>query len=214
MQQNHNTPGGQQASNIAGRDWAAFLEAYDAQRAADRVQEAICGRPTPERVRHGWGELLSRYPWDWFATLTFRRDVGVGAESASRNFKTWLYESLLQEALRRDLATRASASSKAKGVWPNLYRKKRRAAVPVYVLGIEEHQDGVIHLHALVRLPAMLSKASRRAAHGVWWTRHGFARIEPPKSQGEVASYVSKYVVKDGELEISESFDAAKLPAA
>jgi len=162
-----------------------------------------------EEVRQGWAELLSRVAWDWFATLTWRRGVGVGFESCLRNFRGWLYGCLQDEALRVGLAERSEdGRGGVRGAWPNAYRARKRWALPVWVIGLEPHGDGVLHLHGLVRLPAKLQRASRRHAWSSWFERHGINRIEPPKSPADVAGYVSKYVVKDGEIVLSESFDA------
>jgi len=165
-----------------------------------------------DEVRAGWAELLCRQPWDWFATLTYRRDVGVGIESAVRNFKGWLHGCLQAEAVRVGLAEqREDARGGVGGAWPNAYRARKRWALPTWVIGVEHHRDGVIHMHGLVRLPAKLAAASRRGAHQRWLDRHGFNRVEPPRSRQDVAEYVSKYVVKDGEVMLSESFDAPAL---
>lgn len=163
-----------------------------------------------EEVRDGWAELLSRYPWDWFLTLTYANRSGVGVESATRNFKSFLYRRLLHEALRVGLASRPDSCEppRATGPWPNAYRAKKRWSRSVWVIGLEAHRDGVLHLHGILRLPPVLAQASRREAHQDWFLRYGINRIEPPKSRDDVARYVSKYIVKDGEVILSESFDA------
>ncbi len=166
--------------------------------------------PVNHEVRMAWGELLSRYRWTWFTTLTYRRDRGVGLESAMRNFKGWLHGCLQGEAVRCGLAA-CDESGRIHGAWANAWRAGKRWARPVWVAGLEPHQDGVIHMHAVVRLPPKLANASRREAWRRWFDRYGINRIEPPKSPEDVARYVVKYVTKGGELVMSESFDAARL---
>ena len=160
-----------------------------------------------QEVLDGWSELLSRYRWDWFATLTWRRDVGVGMESAVRSFRGWLYACALRQAVRQGLAV-VEPGGRPRGSWANAYRAGKAWAVPVFALGVERHGDGVIHLHGLVKFSDKLGDVSRRDAWADWFKRHGINRIEPPKSSGHVARYVSKYIAKDGEIVLSGSFDA------
>lgn len=169
-----------------------------------------------DEVQRAWAELVSRYPWHWFTTLTYRRDVGVGPESCLRNFRGWIYGCLLDEARRVGLADPGEEGERARGTWPNAYRAKQRWARPVWVIGVEPHADGVSHIHGVLRLPAALANArrGRGGAWEAWWKCHGMARIEPPRSQRHVARYVSKYVVKGGEIVLSETFDAASMLCA
>ena len=48
--------------------------------------------------------------------------------------------------------------------------------------------------------------ASRYAWHEFWYREFGRNLIEKPRSQAEVTAYVSKYVVKDGEVDFSPNF--------
>lgn len=161
-------------------------------------------------VRMAWGELLSRYAWTWFATLTYRRDRGVGPESAVRNFKGWLHGCLQGEAVHQGLAVSAQ-DGQVSGPFANAWRAGKRWSRPVWVLGLEPHQDGTTHMHAVIRLPAKLAGASRRQAWRAWFDRYGLNRIEPPRSPEDVARYVAKYVTKGGEVVLSETFDAPRL---
>ena len=43
-----------------------------------------------------------------------------------------------------------------------------------------------------------------------WFELAGIARIEPPRS-GAVVNYVSKYVAKEGDLELSDTFKHMQL---
>ncbi len=185
---------------------------------------------TDANVRAGWSDLLSRYEWDAFATLTYSGAVWA-AEKVVRNFREWLYRWQVETAIARGLCTerkrpRVDRSGQVVGVrvdlsgpWRNNYRKGR--ADPVWVLGVEPHKSGRLHAHALVRWSPLLPDLERRRGWHLWSAAreagglgHGFARIEPPRGQDSVAEYVTKYVVKGGELYLSPSFDAAKLVAA
>jgi len=185
---------------------------------------------TDDNVRRGWAELLSRYTWDVFATLTYANPVWAG-EKVVRDFRRWLWRWQFETALERGLAASRTIErrdaygrirdthEKVTGPWYNSYRKGR--ADPVWVLGVEAHQSGTLHAHAIIRWSVQLPDLERRLGWDLWkGAGHanglglGFARIEPPRGQDDVAGYVSKYVVKGGEITLSPSFDAHRLAAA
>lgn len=160
-----------------------------------------------ETLRLAWVNLLARYPWDLFASLTWARPAGE--EQVRRDFLTWLYQWLGNVAVSRGLARWVSVrgGQRLRGWWVNQRRKGREE--PVYVLGIEPHESGRLHAHAVIRFPACFGEVVRREGWQLWFDQHGFAKLEPPKSQGDVAGYVSKYVLKPGaDLVIAESFRA------
>lgn len=185
---------------------------------------------TDANVRAGWAELLARYRWDAFATLTYANPVRV-SEKVLRDFRRWLHRWQVETAIQRGLATRStitrtdaygrtiSTDEKLSGPWWNCYRKGR--AFPVWVLGVEQHQSGSFHAHAIIRWSDKLPDLDRRLGWSLWFKDraeggfgHGLARIEPPRGQSDVAAYVAKYVVKGGEVYLSPSFDAHRLTAA
>ena len=180
-------------------------------------------------VRDGWAEFLGRYGWDAFATLTYRGSAWAN-EQVVRNFRTWLFRWQVVTAIERGQCSESvrprhdaygrevGTSVKRRGTWWNGYRKGR--AFPVWVLGVEPQKSGKLHAHAIIRWSPALPDLSRWTGWHLWTGArsegafdHGFARIEPPRCQDDVAGYVSKYVVKGGELHLSPSFDAARLVA-
>lgn len=183
-----------------------------------------------DAVREGWAEFLSRYQWDVFATLTYRGSAWA-EEKVYRNFKSWLYAWQLRTAIERGLCTEQrrpkldaynrtiGCTIRYSGRWYNKYRKGR--AFPVYVVGIEPQKSGKLHAHAIIKWSDSLPDLYRGTGHHLWTGPmaeggfdHGISRIGPPRCQGDVAGYVSKYVVKGGDLYLSPSFDAARLVAA
>lgn len=155
-----------------------------------------------DRPRQAWADLLMREPWHWFVTLTFRikhegRGGGIHPEKAS---KAWhLFVNSINEEL-----------------YGRRWRKKRgdQGGI-VWALGEEFHKDGRIHFHALASCTeGDLSAFTRRLAWMDWWYREfGIARIYPPDSQDDVCGYVSKYVVKGGEVDFSSNFGKARVPS-
>ena len=146
------------------------------------------------RARDGYAAMLSRRPWHWFVTLTFRPDHernsgGVHPEKADKAFRV-----LLSKINRECYGVR----------W-----YKRPDGGLMWARGQEFHKDGRIHFHALAAAPdADLNSLTRRMRWvDWWWGEFGIARIERPESQQDVCDYVSKYVVKDGEVDFSPNFD-------
>lgn len=146
-----------------------------------------------------YAEMLCRRSWHWFATLTFRpshegRSGGMHPEKADKAFRV-----LVSKINRHLYGTR----------W-----YKRPETQLCWARGQEFHKSGRIHFHALLADPTKdLNDLTRRMDWVDWWYREfGIARIEAPESQEHVARYVSKYVVKDGEIDFSPNFDRVVPP--
>lgn len=160
------------------------------------------------RVGDAWAELLRSYPAHWFTTLTFRpqkhytdkhtRQVRVVERTGSNG-------SMHGEAA--DKAFRYFIDRINTDIYSKHWRKRWHAGVQ-WARGSEFHKDGRLHFHALLSAPtADLSQlASRYAWHEWWYREFGRNQIEQPRSQHDVAAYVSKYVVKDGEVDFSPNF--------
>lgn len=158
-----------------------------------------------DSVREGYAAFLSRYTWDWFCTFTFR--VPTHPEAARKYYSVWL------ACLNRRVF--------GNGWW--------RLQKSVYwCLAYERHRSGALHMHALVGHPLRdLNHAANRlqfmdlwfglgkdgrAGNGV----NGAAGFSPAKGPGiarifradnrcAVSAYVSKYVVKGGEIDLGGS---------
>ena len=169
---------------------------------------------------------MSRYLWHWFVTLTFRTGRCDPFELV-KIFRLWLTRVLADEAVSRGLGEIVIKPARRQGDPPRRKQRgryfngvKRRddAWLPVWVLGVEPHQSGDLHMHAVVKLPDALPDVNRKRAWHTWTDDrplgfgNGFARIEPPKSFEDVLGYCCKYVSKDasrgGWLELSHSFNA------
>ena len=135
----------------------------------------------PSKVREGWVDLLGRYQWDWFVTLTFRNCIHP--EAAEKRFRVWLNQ------LNRQLYGQRW-SKKGQGVY--------------WAKALEWQKRNVIHFHLLMSDVQNLNETLRRlSAMDKWRDLAGFARIEVPKQQMCVARYCAKYVIKGGEIELS-----------
>jgi hypothetical protein len=81
--------------------------------------------------------------------------------------------------------------------------------------GQEFHKDGRLHFHAVAAAPTgdLNRLMSRYQWHEFWFREFGRNRLETPRSLADVAGYVSKYVTKGGEVDVSRNF-AAWIPPA
>ena len=142
-------------------------------------------------AREGWNVWLSSRPWDLFVTLT----------SDHRTHP---------EALHKRL--QYCCNTMCDELYGRAVRRKRRNPIE-YVNGIERHKTGWPHSHALLRLPGVDVSDREQFSLAEWqkWITGtgGFAWLSPPRSQGDVVSYVTKYVTKDGELALSDNLSPA-----
>lgn len=134
-------------------------------------------------LQQAWLQLLERYVWQWFATMTFR-DI-VHPEAADKLWRVWISK------LNRFL------------YGPRWYQKGQGV---YWVRALEYQRRGVIHFHALLADVGDLNhRAKRLYWMDVWNDLAGYARIEKPGSVELVSRYVSKYVLKEGEIEVSNN---------
>jgi len=136
-----------------------------------------------------WSEFISRQPWQWFVTFTFKEQIHP--ESADKLWRVWLNK------LNRDL-------------YGQRWRKKPSGGVK-WVRALEYQKRGVLHYHALI---ANVGCASSDKWASVWTTlgetsKAGFIKIDQyDESRGGAEAYLSKYVTKGGQVDISDNFQA------
>lgn len=134
-----------------------------------------------------WQEFLARFPMQWFCTFTFQDSVHP--ERAEKLFRLFI------RRLNRKLYGR---------------HFERKGHVGVYwVLAWEYQKRGVLHFHALIGDVEDLNLRARRLDFMDLWAGFGapagFARIEAIDSQQAVQRYVTKYVSKGGQIDLSPS---------
>jgi hypothetical protein len=176
---------------------AQLREQKAEQTLAENWQRYYAQLKAPQQA---WADLLSRQPWHWFVTLTFRREKeqargGIHPEKADKSFR------MLISSINADLYGKKWHKHPGGGI--------------VWARGQEFHKDGHIHFHALAACETVdLNEVSRRLDWmDWWWERNGIARIERPESQGDVCGYISKYVVSDGEVDLSNNFGRIQPPS-
>ena len=139
-----------------------------------------------EGLRDAWIALLGRWEWEWFCTFTFR-DM-VHPEAADKRFRV-----LISQANRVLFGT----------MW---YKRNQGLR---WVRALEYQKRDVIHYHALM---AGVQDLRRLTWMDRWHELAGYARIESFESAAAVARYVSKYVVKGGEIDMGGPLVPAVLP--
>ena len=91
---------------------------------------------------------------------------------------------------------------------------KRRGQGIETICGLERQTRGSVHCHSLIRLPDHDVKDPLQFSWRYWQKfateLGGWARLDIPKSNADVVAYVTKYVVKDGDLIIGDNFDPGK----
>lgn len=159
--------------------------------ASSTHQAAQANEGASTDLRGAWGEFLGRWSWDLFGNHTFRQDAHP--EAAFKLFRVFV--SMLNRKL----------------YGPRWHKHGKGIR---WVCAMERQRRGVVHFHSLLASPELveLLKSSWRpapvAGHyeneilELWNDLAGFARIEPIQSAAAVQGYVSKYVVKGGEIEL------------
>jgi len=148
--------------------------------------------PTPatpvdrQALRDAWIALLGRWEWEWFCTFTFR-DM-VHPEAADKRFRV-----LISQANRV--------------LYGHRWHKKGQGLR--WCRALEYQKRDVIHYHALI---AGVQDLRRLTWMDRWHELAGYARIEPIESSAAVSRYVSKYVVKGGEIDLDGPLVPAELP--
>lgn len=144
-----------------------------------------------DALRDAWADFLGPVPFQWFATLTF--ETNVHPEAALKRFRRFTND------LNRRLYGRR---------WMN------RADGGIYwIVAIERQKRGVVHLHALMGDSQDLNAITRRLDWMDYWNEiAGFARIEAIRSDDAALRYVTKYVIKDGEIEFSRNLGDVRQP--
>jgi len=137
-------------------------------------------------VREAWTSYLAQRPWDLFLTLTSERRTHP--EALHKRFRYAVHQ------ISNDLYGRAAT---------------RRSCPIEYVNGVERHKSGWPHSHALVRLPDVDLDHRDQFSLEHWqrWITEtgGWCWLSRPRNQEHTVSYVTKYVVKDGELVLSDN---------
>jgi len=145
------------------------------------------GSPHRESLPEAWQRFLAQYPMQWFCTFTFQDQVHP--ERALKLFRLFI-KRLNVTAYGRH------------------YERKGQTGV-YWVLAWEYQKRGVLHFHALIGdVEDLNAKARRFSMMRVWegfGPPAGFARIETIESQEAVRKYVTKYIVKGGQIDLSTS---------
>jgi hypothetical protein len=88
---------------------------------------------------------------------------------------------------------------------------ERRGYGVEYVVGIERHKSGWPHSHAVVRLPGVevADPTQFSLAHWQKWITDtgGYCWLTRPRQQSDVVSYCTKYVLKEGDLILSDNLN-------
>lgn len=138
--------------------------------------------------REAWSQWLSAEKWDVFLTLT-----DPGLSHPEHMYKRFRY---FENSVNRKL-------------YGNHF--KRRGKGIETIVGLERQQRGSVHAHGLIRLPDHDAKNPTQFSWRYWQKfaseLGGWARLDIPRSNTDVVAYVTKYVVKDGDLVIGDNFD-------
>jgi len=133
--------------------------------------------PEKTMLREQWESYIRGFAdWKLFLTLTFRDIV-------TRDQAEHLFRFLIQ-VMNQDL-------------YGNHYTRIVGHSYFSYVAGFENQKRGALHIHVLVD-----QRVHFDLVHSIWQKVAGYAWIEPVRDLSRAVSYVSKYVVKGGDLQV------------
>lgn len=131
-------------------------------------------------LREAWGDFVAGFAvWTAFHTLTFSEADRIRPVSQAEALAKW--RSYVQ-ILNRD-------------VFGGHYTRYVGHSYFAYCLAIERGARGQLHMHALTDRRTHWSLANK-----IWRNMAGIVKIVPVVDVPGVARYVSKYVVKEGDI--------------
>lgn len=147
---------------------------------------AIDTRPgvlNSELIVEGYAELISKYNWQWFCTLTFADPPHP--EAANKKFMLWIHKI-------------------NNYIYGKNWRRKGYQGV-FWCLALEYHKTGVIHFHALLGdVESIHDKMKRITAAAIWNEIGGICKIDAINDTPSACyNYVSKYTSKGGMIDFS-----------
>lgn len=140
-----------------------------------------------QQLHRQWAEWLSTEYWQWFVTFTFKDEIHP--EAASKLFRLWIHKLNV-------------------GIYGRRWMNREPYGVK-WVRALEWQKRGVLHYHALI---ANVGMEERSKWANVWAelgksSKAGFIKIDQyDESKGGAESYLSKYVTKGGQIDISANF--------
>lgn len=148
------------------------------------------------KLKQGWCELLGRYQWHIFLTLTFD-----GSRSKVRPSS---------ESERLDRAFRMLIRSMNEKLYGRRWMSKCWHKGVIWARAVELHASGAPHFHAVIGAPTKHHLVDvdfcRDKVH--WWrARHGSAKFEPVMRAEQAISYMIKHVGSGKSCEIDFSFN-------
>jgi hypothetical protein len=131
-------------------------------------------------LRQGWMEFIRKYDahWSWIMHPTFRNPVHP--ESAFKMLSVFMNKLNCF-------------------IYGRKYYKTGRVGILV-IVAMEKQQRDVIHFHMLI---AGVPDWVRYSEFALWWNdKAGRCKIEPYDSQRGGADYLTKYITKDGDIQV------------
>lgn len=124
--------------------------------------------PGPQRGSHPLSSNISPRITDGSCTPVRLSDVTLTGDVAQRRVLSWLRDG--QERIGRRISG---------------------------VVCLENHKNGAPHFHGLIGIDGGLQDGDIRELGTLWFQRHGYNRLEIPRSVNDVAAYAAKYMSKD-----------------
>lgn len=150
------------------------------------VLQAVARRELRERSQEALVDWIAALrPWPYFATLTYD-PIKI---AAARGF-----------AVERGAVVDPTGSRLYVGL-SKMRRDVKRFIVDAggaldgvdLVCGIEPHESGSLHAHALINPVRGAQMGDKVALHDAWYQRHGFIKVDDVEAVGGAAFYVAKF---------------------
>jgi len=129
-------------------------------------------------IRDAWCQFIGRWEWSWFVTLTFKSDIHP--ERADKLFRVFV-------------------SKLNRKIYGRRWYKQGHGGFP-WVNALEYQRRGVIHFHSL--FGGDIERLYTIDADCLWRELAGFAKIQKIRNAGAVQNYISKYVMKGGQISL------------
>jgi hypothetical protein len=160
-----------------------------------------------EQLRPVLVDYISPVDWDIAGSLTFRYKH-LNYDLCFKIFReflfTWETEDVRSKEIAKDWQSPRGESFRK---WVNSRKKDRANSKPIWIMAVEPHKSGRLHLHFLLKSSPFIGLMDESLGKQIWQAPRGReCRIETPRSQRACVRYIVKCIMNGMQYDLSSNF--------